>query len=395
MFVHKIMTAGCRLRMALIILISLAAGFVTSITMDSVYSINCTKEILTQDTLKNVLWLEGADTENHQFSPVDKFSRLKSIDGIDDISIQVNFCSESSGESIFAISQKLLFAMQLPVSSGEWFSSKTGKDIVPAIVSYDLAEKYPVGDMVTIDIRRNTDQKVYPTNIRVIGILHQFGGLPNLDSGQFVTYPSLLNNVYWHNLNNTFILPLERLPLKDDVRSYDILPTAAVHMSESVAHDEKKRMELQRDLYQNGMGMTNTGYILSQRTAELDHYDTGRQRVMIYLFLGLTTAGILCYNIVYAYHKKRELSVLRLLGATKKRLALNWTIMAGYAHLLPLLFGLSLGQGLISNGSIWFPYQQVLNRNVLCLGCFVFLAAVFCCAYWFFSKDVSGNLKEA
>ena len=56
-----------------------------------------------------------------------------------------------------------------------------------------------------------------PITIKVVGIMNEYGGLPRLNAGQFVSNPSIRNILFWHNLQNTLIIPLDTLPWRNEI----------------------------------------------------------------------------------------------------------------------------------------------------------------------------------
>lgn len=279
----------------------------------------------------------------------------------------------------------------MPLSSGEWNQKDVEHGIFPAVVSYDLSKDYPIGTTVPMVLDGYNEELSVPITIKVVGIMNEYGGLPRLNTGQFVSNPSIRNILFWHNLQNTLIIPLDTLPWRNEI-GYQIASVLAIHMTNDVAVSDEKRAALQESLYEKGFGLSNTGHVLAQRVEEMEAYNAGRNRLLIFVFILLTVVGVVCYNIAFAYNKRRDLSVLRLLGVTKRRIAMNWMAMIAYSHVLMMLAGLFLSQMLLSNGQTCVPQQ--VKWQVLFAGFALIMALVYWWAYRFMSTDIATSVRE-
>lgn len=398
MRIQRMMTAGCKLRIALIIIISLTAGFVSSVTLDSMFMVKYALNLFAQESMRDTLWL-GFDSESgyvsDEYNPysIESINSLKTIPGVENMGAQVGMLSLFEGESVLAISESLLTRMQIPLSAGDWDFSVMDQSVYPAVVSYDLSKKYPIGTTMPLQAAGDSHDSAFSITIKVVGALNEFGGLPNFNAGLFVSYPNLNNILLWHKLRNSIVIPLGALPLSEE-RGYNVKSVIAVHMTDDASGVGDNTIALQEALYEKGYGFTNTGVMLARRAQEIELRDTGRYRLMIYLFIALTAAGVVCYNIAFAYHKRRDLSVLRLLGVTKNRIALNWALMMSYSHILPVIIGLSLGQLVITNGQAYFLNRLQIMPEAVFAGIAIILLATYWLSYCFMSKDISKSMKE-
>lgn len=382
------MTADCKMRILLIVFISLATGFVSSVVLDSIFMTNYAENLFTQESMQDTLWLEYDG-----YNEYSNINSLKSIHGVDSIGVQIGMYSSHIAGNILAISESLLSRMRIPVSAGKWDFSVLEPGILPAVVSYNFAKKNPVGTTMQIRVESGGKNDALPITIKVIGVLNEIGGLPRLNVGQFISNPSLRNILYWHNLRNTIVIPLDTLARSNEL-SNQIDSVITIHMTDEIAHSDDNIVALQETLYEKGFGFTNTGFYIVRRAKDIESFSSGRYQLMIYLFMVLTVAGVICYNIAFSYHKRRDIAVLRLLGVTKRGIALNWMFIIGYSHILPMIVGLSLGQCLLSNGQAYFLHQLQIRREAIVIGVIIILLATYALSYRFLSKDISSSIKE-
>lgn len=392
------MTAGCKSRIILIIIVSLVTGFVTSVTLDAVFIVKYAESLFTQEAMRDTLWLEfdgkhDNESEGGNARRMNNIYSLKTVPGVESIGVQVSLYSLSAGERVFALSESLLSRMRIPLSSGEWDFSISEQGLLPAVVSYDLSGKYPVGTTMSAQVTGNGANDSRLINMVVIGSFSEFGGMPKFNIGQYVSYPNLMNILYWHNLRNTLVIPLDTLPWNNKPGGA-IESVIAIHMTDEAARSNDEIVALQEALFEKGFGFSATGSTLVKRANEIEAYDIGRDRLMIYLFIALTVAGVVCFNIAFAYHKRRDLAVLRLLGVTKRRIALNWVLMISYSLILPMIAGLSLGQIILSNGRACFPHRLQIKPEAAAAAVAIILLATYALSHRFLSKDISKSMKE-
>ena len=74
---------------------------------------------------------------------------------------------------------------------------------IPAIISYDLRKSYSPGEACSLRAEGTNAGYALDLNLRVVGVLYEYGGLMNLAVWQYVTNPNLINNLYWNNLKST------------------------------------------------------------------------------------------------------------------------------------------------------------------------------------------------
>lgn len=395
MDVQRIMTSKCGFRIIVLILVSLATGFVSGAVLDSVAQMRYAESVFAQESMRDTLWLEFAGREPYEGGYnaywIDNINAVKAVAGVKGIGVQVEMFDKDSGTNVLAISSSIVSRMNIPLSSGEWNQKDVEHGIFPAVVSYDLSKDYPIGTTVPMVLDGYNEELSVPITIKVVGIMNEYGGLPRLNTGQFVSNPSIRNILFWHNLQNTLIIPLDTLPWRNEI-GYQIASVLAIHMTNDVAVSDEKRAALQESLYEKGFGLSNTGHVLAQRVEEMEAYNAGRNRLLIFVFILLTVAGVVCYNIAFAYNKRRDLSVLRLLGVTKRRIAMNWMAMIAYSHVLMMLAGLFLSQMLLSNGQTCVPQQ--VKWQVLFAGFALIMALVYWWAYRIMSTDIATSVRE-
>lgn len=222
MHIQRMMIARCKLRIMLIIIISLATGFISSVVLDSVFNMKYAENLFSQESMQDTLWLEfdskgGYASEGYNSYWINNINALKTIPGIRNIGVQVGLYSRLSGENIIAISESLLSRMKIPVSVGKWDFSTSEQSVLPAVVSYDLSPKYPIGTTVPVQVWENSEDDTSLITAMIVGIMNEFGGLPRLNVGRFISNPKLRNILYWHNLRNTLIIPLDTLPWSNEL----------------------------------------------------------------------------------------------------------------------------------------------------------------------------------
>ena len=70
-------------------------------------------------------------------------------------------------------------------------SADDGEDI-PAIISYDLRKSYSPGEACSLRAEGTNAGYALDLNLRVVGVLYEYGGLMNLAVWQYVTNPNLI-----------------------------------------------------------------------------------------------------------------------------------------------------------------------------------------------------------
>lgn len=392
MTIQRIITKGCRLRIVLTALICLITGFVISVTTDSFRMARYAEDLLKAESMRNTLWLEfaaknGTSMNGYNSYWIENINSIKDMPGVDGISVQVNMYASASDEKILAISGRLLSQLNVPLHQGAWTQTDEG-DYIPAVISHDLRKKYSLGEKRGIRANGINAGYTLDLNLSVDGVLYEYGGLMNLDVGRYVANPNLMKNLYWHNLKSTIVIPVDALPWSSEI-GYDISPVIAVHMTEEYANNDALRMRLQESLYKKGYGLTNTGDVLANRALRIENANTGRNRLMICVFLVLMGVGILGYNAVYAYRKGRDFLLLRLLGVTKRRIILHWLAMIAYSCFFPVLIGLLSGQWVLTNAETLLPH----DLRILLL-CVVALCALILMMYMFIRRMISGDIAR-
>lgn len=398
MLIRKLMVAGCRAKLALIIVLSLVTGFVASITLDSFFIIEYAENLFTQESMQDTLWLEyggktGQSENGYNSFWLDNIQSLNDIKGVKEIGYQLELFSINDGNRVLAISESLLSRLKIPLATGTWNYSESGNGGYTAVVSCDLAEQYPIGSEIELLMMGSSGESTISITVTVTGVLHSFVGIPNFQIGQFVTYPNLANILLWHNTENTIVISADDIPMTP-LLGYNVEAVIAVHMNDNVVQSRNSIHELQERLYEKGYGLSTTGTVLFQRAKEIDTYKAERNRLMICVFMLLTAAGTICYNVAYVYQKQRDLAVLRLLGVTRNRIALNWTFILLCTNLLPVAIGISLGQMALSNGHSIFPHHIQLNLPAILVGCVLSVVVVYGLSYHFLSRNLAECVKE-
>lgn len=392
MTIQRIITKGCRLRIVLTALICLITGFVISVTTDSFRMARYAEDLLKAEAMRDTLWLEfaakkGVSMNGYNSYWIENINSIKDMPGVDGVSVQVSMHASSGNERILAISGRLLSRLNVPLYQGAWTQTDE-EDYIPAIISYDLRKSYSPGEACSLRAEGTNAGYALDLNLRVVGVLYEYGGLMNLAVGQYVTNPNLINNLYWNNLKSTLIIPVDALPWSGEI-GYDISPVIAVHMTEEYAGSDALRTRLQESLYEKGYGLTNTGDVLANRALRIENANTGRNRLMIQIFLVLMAVGILGYNAVYAYRKGRDFLLLRLLGVTKKRILFHWLAMIAYSCFFPVLIGLMLGQWALTNGETLLPHDSPVP-----LLCVLAMCALILTMYMFIRRMIRGDIAR-
>lgn len=129
--------------------------------------------------------------------------------------------------------------------------------------------------------------------------------------------------------------------------------------------------------------------MLANRALRIENANTGRNQLMIWVFLVLMAVGILAYNAVYGYRKGRDFLLLRLLGVTKKRILFHWLAMIAYSCFFPVLIGLMLGQWALTNGETLLPHDSPVP-----LLCVLAMCALILTMYMFIRRIIRGDIAR-
>ena len=93
MDVQRIMTSKCGFRIIVLILVSLAMGFVSGAVLDSVAQMRYAESVFAQESMRDTLWLEFAGREPYEGGYnaywIDNINAVKAVAGVKGIGVQV------------------------------------------------------------------------------------------------------------------------------------------------------------------------------------------------------------------------------------------------------------------------------------------------------------------
>ena len=173
MDVQRIMTSKCGFRIIVLILVSLAMGFVSGAVLDSVEQMRYAESVIAQESIRDTMRLEFAGREPYEGGYnaywIDNINAVKAVAGVKGIGVQVEMFDKDSGTNVLAISSSIVSRMNMPLSSGEWNQKDVEHGIFPAVVSYDLSKDYPMNR----EWRQLTDRERSEMRSNHIGLIVQ------------------------------------------------------------------------------------------------------------------------------------------------------------------------------------------------------------------------------
>ena len=364
--VLKTLLRGNGLRLLLTWLVAFMSGYALAAAGDTLARETMAETAFSNPTLSDSYLFSYLGEQPIEFTVpsdgwLDCLHELKTMEGVEEIGLQVYLSSSDPETTLLATSQNILKRLQTPLAQGRWEEYQKDAGYIPAVLGYGWREHYQVGDEMKLEAYTYQNFLRYDLKLKVTGFYHEYGGEFSFN-GVWPTKPALQDLLKWREDDRVITIPLEALPYSDEL-AYEYDSKMMLSLHDEYARDEAFVTRLQKELARKGWGLAFSRERLLDMMKEDGKVAKFRLTLLAFALMALEVFGRIGLQTAFLHSKRRDVTVLNILGWPYARTFTLWGLIFAMPSMMFFISGELYVVNILTKGRLesWFaPYNWYL-----------------------------------